>query len=248
VDPLGEFAQPKYVLVAQALNERISAGTLTPGARLPGERDLCRRFGVSRATVRRALIELRAQSLIEPAEARGWFVTGNFVGEPNALQSFTEMALARGLVPSSKVVAAEARPISLEEAELFGAPPRVRIFELERVRLLNAIPIGLEHARLALWLAPSLTEVDFTRSSLYEALRACGIEPTRSDYELRAVAAEPRHVSLLEVGVGEPLQLARATTYDREGRVIELNLNLYRGDSYLFRTTLLRRGVAPARA
>ncbi|WP_433340602.1 GntR family transcriptional regulator [Streptomyces sp. CA-253872] len=42
------------------------------GARLPSEAELTRRFGVARGTVRKALLALRDQGLIEAEQGAGW--------------------------------------------------------------------------------------------------------------------------------------------------------------------------------
>jgi len=54
---------PAYEQVARQLRDAILDGALAPGEALPSERELCERFGVSRATVREALRALKAQGL-----------------------------------------------------------------------------------------------------------------------------------------------------------------------------------------
>src|SRR4030088_1806827 len=106
-----EYApQPRYLTLARTLAGEIKAGTLGVGDRLPGERELCRQFRVSRVTVRRALAVLQDEGLIESIGARGWFVTPSVLGEPNLLRSFTDMALARGLKASAHTLMQVVRP------------------------------------------------------------------------------------------------------------------------------------------
>ena len=82
---LSKMPQPRYLALAKSLAAEIARGAVVPGDRLPGERELCRSFGVSRVTVRRALAELRDQGMIEPDGPRGWFVLSASLGEPNDL-------------------------------------------------------------------------------------------------------------------------------------------------------------------
>lgn len=55
---------PRYRLVAQQIAEHILKGELEPGARLPPDRELVDSFGVSRATVREALIALEISGFV----------------------------------------------------------------------------------------------------------------------------------------------------------------------------------------
>jgi GntR family transcriptional regulator len=235
-------AQPLYLTVVKELAAEIARGAVAPGDRLPGERELCRHFGVSRVTIRRALGELRERGVIEPDGTRGWFVTSVSLGEPNALMSFSEMARSRGLTPGARVLAAVTRPATIDEAEDLAIAPGTPIFDLERVRLLDGVAVALEQSRLPLHVAPGLPETDLAQGSLYEALRKAGVVPARADYLLQAIPAEARHATALEVEPGAPLLMASARTFDETGKPIELSLSIFRGDRYRFRTTLLRAG------
>jgi GntR family transcriptional regulator len=236
------YAQPRYLAVAKLLSADIARGVVAPGDRLPGERELCKHFNVSRITVRRALAELRDRGLIDADSTRGWFVTSTSLGEPNALMSFSEMARSRGLAPSSRIRRAVVRPATIDEAEIFGIAPGSELFELERIRLLDGVAVAIELSRIPLQLAPGLPEADLEQGSLYDLLRRKGVMPGRSDYVLQAVPAEPGQAAALDLAPGAPLLLATARTYDMAGRVIELTSNVFRGDRYRFRTTLFRAG------
>lgn len=63
-----------YVQVADHIAELIAAGTLQPGARLEGERELAEELGVAIGTVRRAVEELRARGLVVTLPAKGTYV------------------------------------------------------------------------------------------------------------------------------------------------------------------------------
>ncbi|MBS1154392.1 MAG: GntR family transcriptional regulator [Proteobacteria bacterium] len=54
-----------YKQIADALAERIHSGIFAPGSHLPSERDLAQQMGVSRPSVREALIALEVMGLVE---------------------------------------------------------------------------------------------------------------------------------------------------------------------------------------
>jgi GntR family transcriptional regulator len=64
-----------YVQVADHITARITAGELTPGARLPAERHLATEYGVSYDTIRRATALLRDRELIITIVGRGTYVS-----------------------------------------------------------------------------------------------------------------------------------------------------------------------------
>lgn len=75
-DPAASEAAYLWARVADHIVARIEAGDLTPGARLPGERDLAAEYGVSLGTARRAIEDLRERKLVTTLPAKGTFITG----------------------------------------------------------------------------------------------------------------------------------------------------------------------------
>lgn len=71
---------PAYRQVAEQLRTLITTGQLRPGERLPTESNLAKSFAVSRGTIREALRELSAQSLIDTVRGT---TGGNFVAVPD---------------------------------------------------------------------------------------------------------------------------------------------------------------------
>ncbi|MBN7793518.1 GntR family transcriptional regulator [Microbacterium esteraromaticum] len=65
---------PAYRRIATALWEQIQSGELAPGERLPNEADLAARFGVTRLTLRQAVIELQRLGAVEIRRGVGTFV------------------------------------------------------------------------------------------------------------------------------------------------------------------------------
>jgi GntR family transcriptional regulator len=230
--PLVSAEQPRYVELARAVRSAITQGTLPAGHKLAAERELCRRFSVSRATVRRALGELAQQGCIRAAGTRGWFVAE--LVEPSVLMGFTDLAAQRGFVTSARVLTCVVRAPTLDEAEALKAPPGADVLELERVRLMDGAPLGWQRAIAAAWLAPSIADLDYEDASLFGSFREHDIWPARADYGVAAVPAGGRAPDLLSVPVGTCLLQVKAITCDQRGRPIEISEGMFLGDRYRF--------------
>ncbi|MFJ5667600.1 GntR family transcriptional regulator [Micromonospora chalcea] len=102
----GGISGAGYREIAQTLRESIRAGDLAPGAALPPESEVCRRWSVSRVTARRALAALEADGLIESIAGRGRFVKASEQGQPRAVSRAESIAAdIRAAIQSGRLAA-----------------------------------------------------------------------------------------------------------------------------------------------
>jgi GntR family transcriptional regulator, transcriptional repressor for pyruvate dehydrogenase complex len=66
--------EPLFIRVAEQVERFIASSSLSPGDRLPGERELCGLLGVSRTSVREALRSLQARGIVTVRHGKGVFV------------------------------------------------------------------------------------------------------------------------------------------------------------------------------
>ncbi len=226
----------------RSLAHAVRHGVFEAGSRLPAERTLAAQFGVSRATLRNALQRLSEEGLLESVLGSGWYVAPHVVGEPpSVLQTFSEMARARGLRATAHVIGFETRPATLDEAEQLRIAPAADVLEIVRVRGMDETVIALDAAVLPLGVAGGLVGVDLEDQSLYARLEACcGVRIERSAYAVRAEVADRRLAGLLGVTVGWPVLVGQEVGYVDSGRPVLLGLTHYRGDSYRFQADLFR--------
>ena len=104
-----------YHTVANKILELIDSGVFPPGSRLPGERDLAEKFGVSRVAVREAEISLQAQGRLEIKVGSGAYVLDGSNSLLNGLPKVGpfELTEARALFEAES--AALAAPIITDE-------------------------------------------------------------------------------------------------------------------------------------
>lgn len=241
VDPAApqSVALQAYRILERAVGDRV----LSPGTRLPSERALAQRLGVSRSTLRHVLAALADAELVEASPQRGWFVADGPISDPpNALISFTESAQLRGILAGARVLSRVVRPITLSEQDELRAAPGTDIFEVQRVRTLDGTPVSVDHSCIVATRVPGIVDCDLDDASLYDAMaRTEGGRPIRSDYAVHADGADGYTAELLEVPVGSPVLVGRELAYGGSGDRLLVAKLIYRADAYTFRATLYSR-------
>lgn len=144
-------------MLAAHIEQRIMTGELTAGVRLPSERQLAERYGVSRPVVREALRSLVERNLVEVQPGRGAFVRrarlSDAAGRLEAIFRRTQ-ATARDVVEARIMLECTAVSLAAQratEADLTGLETALTQFDraadiLEQARCDLAFHLGIIRA------------------------------------------------------------------------------------------------------
>jgi GntR family transcriptional regulator len=229
---------PLYVQIAGSLLDRIESGELTPGDRLPPERELSEMLSVNRMTVRRALNMLEGQGLL--LRRRG---DGTYVAQPkierqaNQVFPFTKGMETRGYKPGAKLITFEKRLSETFVAKQLCLPVSAPVYRVTRVRLLNQEPVMLEEFTIPVHLFPDFEQHDISTRSLYEIFSTeYNVTILQAYQSLEPIIASDYVAGLLEIEEGFPLMLERRLAFNQYNQPVEYSKDLYRGDRFRFIT------------
>jgi GntR family transcriptional regulator len=227
---------PLYVQIAESISRRIQTGDLPVGERLPSERQLSDDLGVSRMTVRQALLALRDQGLIDGQPGRGNFIKAPKLEQPvDVLIGFSDNLAARGIKPGARLLSIESVLASRPIAEALKIPLGEPVYALRRLRLANESPAALELSYFPVRCCPGLEQHDLENRSVYAILsEEYGIRLVRARQSLEPTVARAHEAKLLGITQGAPLMLVERTSYDGRQAAIEYAKDLYRGDCFRF--------------
>ncbi|MFC4031685.1 GntR family transcriptional regulator [Streptomyces polygonati] len=241
----GAYPEPLWMQAKAALETRIALGEVKPGSRLPPERELCQLLGISRVTLRKALTTLVDEGVLRAAQGRGWYVAAPERKEwPNTLESFSETARRMGLVATSRILRRESGPATFDEAEAFQIAPGTGLYRLERVRMLDGVPIAVDRNLVPADIAVGFDAVDFTTRSLYDTMSDLGLELAQAETTIEARPADAALAGHLAIAAGTPVLEMRQIVRDRSQRPLLSSAIRYAGDRYRLRTSFMRSAGA----
>jgi DNA-binding GntR family transcriptional regulator len=221
---------PRYYRIEQALRVQIAASQ--PHDPLPSEPDLARAHGVSRMTARAAMMKLVDDGLAYRVPGRGTFVAVPAAPRrADNLVRFSAEVRRQGKKPSSRVVSAQIRPATTEEAARLRLSAGSDVVCIERVRLADGEPVVVERAVLPGSLR-ALLDGDLASGSLHEAVTALGRIPTRGAATLSARQADSDDALLLGVAKGSALLVEQRLILDERDDPLELTESRYAGERY----------------
>jgi GntR family transcriptional regulator len=241
MDTLSKNASlPLYLQVKNNLEAEIRDGKYGTDERLPSERELCERFGVSRMTARQAIKELERDGLVFSRVGKGTFVSEPKIDQQlRNLTGFSYDISTRGARPSSKVLSAKIVQADQHIATILKLVQGADVVELSRLRLSNELPLCIEVAHIPHYLCPNILINDFSNASLYQVFeRDYGHHLGRAEQTMEASLANTRELDLLQMIAPASVLRIERLTYNQQDILLEYVTSAYRGDLYKFHLTL----------
>lgn len=233
--------------IRDEVRERIRNGRYGTGLQLPAEVELANSLGVSRTTIREALLQLEQEGLVIRRHGHGTFVRPNAIlrGTLNKNLSTTDVIRSHGMEPGTTHVHLTRGPVGHDDAARLQIPSGQEVLILERVRTADGRPViftvdmipaaffdeaGVDTDRL---LDPGL--------SLYQLyVDALGRSVTDGRAFIRVVTADATIAGRLDTAPGSPLLCLEQVDTDADGDPVLLSWEYYVAD--IFEFTVHRRG------
>lgn len=218
-----------YRQIKRKLIADIQSGTSAPGAALPNETELARRFNVSIGTVRRAVDELVAEHVLIRQQGRGTFV-GKLDRERFMFQFF-KIARRDGTseFPQVRLHAFSKGRASVEEAQALALHGDHAVFRIDNVLLLGGKPVIHDHIVISSTMFAELSEELFTQRSgtiygLYQS--AFGVTVVEADERARAELVNAKSAELLGLSTGQPVLRIERVAYTFDRRPAEFRISV----------------------
>lgn len=230
--------QPLYQQIYDDIKSDIESGVYQVDDKIPSETELSEKYNVSRITVRRAIEDLCAGSLLTKKQGRGTFVGSKQLKrrleQSLESRSFTEMCAACGAVPRAEVVDRQIIPARPNEIEFFGLSEGALILYIRRIRYADDLPIVDERVILPYEWASNLYTHPLENVSMFKAVaEILGRKPVKSSsWTINAVRATTEQSSRLDISVGAPLIVSESYFVDKQKKPVYIGKDFFVGGRY----------------
>lgn len=154
------------------------------------------------------------------------------------LQGFTEEMARRGLHAESRLLRAEMESSDVLVSAKLNIAELSKIFVIERLRMVDGVPMAIEKVYLPFFRCPDLLSHDLS-GSLYSILRnEYSLRPRSANQSLEAALAGASVAKLLGISPKSPVLCMDRTSYLADTSPLEYCVSIYRGDRYKFYVTL----------
>lgn len=244
-----EVAIPPKERAVEGILRLIQNAAFQPGNKLPGERNLCERLGISRTALRGAIRQLCSQGILESRHG-----SGTYVLPPKPTQvfqesnGFTGIVAATGKTAHSRVIRAEVEMANERIADKMGLSAGAPLFILTRIRYADELPIALESSCIDYERCPGIDAHDFSRESLLDTIKKLyAIQITHGLELISVTRVREDEAQLLDVELETPAFFEQCFNMDSSGATVEYCRAVILADRYQFGNDDTREGNTSAK-
>ena len=227
--------QTMNTLYGQIVNDimhNITSGTWPVGYVIPTEAQLQEQYGVSRATVRTAILKLVSQGYLVRRKGSGTYVTRpKIIGQSSFfIESFAEEMAAKGLSVRTEVLEFRTMMGDREVTDHLALPEGSKVIKLTRLRYAKDSfsdgPIVLTTSYFPTGLA-FLTKYDFESISVHDALALNGVYRRSLSKEITVSFLNVKESCLMGMEEGTSAIIISSVVQDQDGRIFEYTKSCY---------------------
>ncbi len=225
---------PRYHTIAEQLRERIRDGELRPGAPLDNQRKLAHTFGVTLMTLRQALEVLEREKLIVRRHGLGTFVAAPSIDyDILALRRLVGDLSAQGEDVQTQLLGARFVTGDRRAALALGLAPPTRVWQLDRLRLVDDHPMSLQRSFLPAHLGEEVMRADLDVTPLRQVLEfKLGITIVRARETVSAIRLGRREARELRCRPGVPAFESERISYSDAGTPVVFDRVFIPGDRF----------------
>jgi GntR family transcriptional regulator len=226
------------------LLDLVEKGAYQPGEQLPSEKELAAQLGISRSTLREALLNLEQDGVVVRKHGVGTFVAPGYEHRLDTglerLESILELAGRQKLRVSVGGLKVEQAPADSDLASRLQVAPGTALTRVRRTILVDGKPVAyMADSVLPSILSPSDVDESFGGSVLDLLRQKHEVEIAQATANIVAINADGFLSRKLKVKAGQALLLLEETVFDTAGTAVEFSRNFFVPDFFEFH--ILRR-------
>ncbi|HFU4460373.1 TPA: GntR family transcriptional regulator [Streptococcus suis] len=229
--------KPLYLQLVDELEVAIRE-RMAPNDKLFSERELTQVYGVSRITVRLALQELEKRGLVYKKHGKGTYVSeiSDTAVDLSQAYSFTEQMKKIGKCPRTAILSFGCAQATEYIAQHLQVNLGEKVFEIERLRLADEVPMMLERTYVPVALFPSLSASRMSELPLYELFLEDYDQNIRlAEEEFYASISLDNEAKILGIPSNSPVLHLVRKTYNDKNRLIEFTFSIARADQFRYK-------------
>jgi len=228
-----EDHQKLYVQLLDIIKKKIETREWDVGFQIPTEEDLCKTYGVSRATVRSAIAELVREGYLFRQQGKGTFVKQVVSDKLVMLTNFRELMLEPGVEFSTEVrVQTTMMPIGTI-GNLLNISLDKHLIYIKRITVVEGKPVIIQEIHIPLHIGPDLLHENVAVNSLFGLFKKYKIEITlvRNYFGITFLSAE--EAQAFNLTEGAPTLLLNQLFFSGETPIMYIR-SIKRHDSFGF--------------